>query len=1609
MPLHIPALAAAAAGYMTAQDCVRADDVSITDDENPGDIIKFHDYGDDENDVEINPYTSNDTDNDGRNQNRGGQTRRDSSSANKAMHQTLSDITPQAGKRESRRSVRFTSNNNINGMDDSAISTNARKRGKLESINPRVDAAIDESIRSMLYSEQSSRRSMGSQRQHQMIVQLKSVSASFDQDGAAAAAQPNLTAPGMVYEDSLLSGFCNGDFASGKVNNIRLKADSSCWVIAYNNSSSVLAVGLEDRVDFLETKNYTVMHSIPFSGNVSGIKWYGAEVLDGGSLVAPAVSSTSWKDSKRSLYDINRGELVAVCGLNGQVNVYHVYIPLLELRGATPLHSFHVAGEVRSMVMQYMPKHDVLIVAVGDTTGKITLSTMTKDVGSVFLKETNKVVEDKGLNNSILSLAIHSSETTDFLVSTCKDGTVAVDELFHHVPSSILDGLSMKDHTAGFISFGESIWCTQRNGPIRACVVFQDGSHLAFGGYDKTLVIVDIDLWAVVREMPLQGTINHVSFDRLNRYMVVGCRDKSITMFDTSTYVAIKRWETSGWVTCITWSNPGLFSDVMAVRSESKAISLIDLTPVHSTDAELSHEEGSDGCSTTWSPDGHYLARIDGNRIVVVDSRFGFSQVAECDALGASQLRQIQFSPILLKKYDDACQSQPSASNSEQPGNANANSNNDGDSHDEPLNDVLMLAAVGTNGYLQLLELKYDDNAVNFEIIQAQFVEANLWTVQWSNDAKLIFVGGKEGNLHAFSSDKLRHHGEPVAINDRIWDIEAMQVPLLQISQNKKSPPSSPPSQSSHPLIAVASGDYKAVLYDGETLEPMLQVMRPRAVRCLGSHPKQPLLAIGDSAGMVAVVDYHMEETIFEFEVGGRVNSLDFSPVGDFLLIGTDDCIFLLCETKTYNTVQVFERGSFATSGQFSSNGKYMSLGSASDPYSIVRMGPFLGIDHVPLSDEDMLSQLPSWALKETLHRSGFGPSLIQRQMLIGSHKSLQWVASSLKDHPDAIHTIDRSQNEGCFDTAIRLRKIKLLKLALTTMVDGSMESNMDGRRSILTSNVPKIGMVALQTMLNNYPSELVVEILREIRFVKVPFTTAHAISDERRQLICGSDSYLDPWVTKPSIAKPEPIADYSKLNRTPAVLPLPGLGSFEFLSIMILKAPAIAFDNEAMGLVLKVLWRYHIRRYFIVDTLIFALYYSLWVVLVDITTSSTQYLSSTISHQLVAGVLLAINTLFVMKECLQSNFGRRPGYFSSLWNTVDILSCIMVYSFTMMVITQSDFNDGTVPVAVVTSLLLTMKLLSYLRAFHDTGWLVAVLNQNFNDVRGFLVVLLAIIIGFSTAFRLVFGSYEPDCEVQLESDANGDQTLAEDCDDSPFGSLRRSFLSTFELTILGSYDPQLLYQNDNKTLAALMFVLAVTCVLVVALNALISVLADSYARVQENATANRRKERAELIVEYMTLLPAWRVRQIEKSTRYFHALLEADADGDLVLETDDWRGGLNALRDDIQEMNESNLETTRQALEEMRMDIDREISNFRKEVSSALRDIAVDVRKIQKLQRVDPLVVSGRRAVKAVKQIGSKIGRKRSGGGDGSPANRWNKVLNQAQQRQQPKRNKKK
>lgn len=166
---------------------------------------------------------------------------------------------------------------------------------------------------------------------------------------------------------------------------------------------------------------------------------------------------------------------------------------------------------------------------------------------------------------------------------------------------------------------------------------------------------------------------------------------------------------------------------------------------------------------------------------------------------------------------------------------------------------------------------------------------------------------------------------------------------------------------------------------------------------------------------------------------------------------------------------------------------------------------------------------------------------------------------------------------------------------------------------------------------------------------------------------------------------------------RTPAVLPLPGLGRMQFLSFLLVKAPPTVFDNDAMAIVLRVLWRDHIRKWFILDFTLYAIFYVSWILLVD--SISVNSLDSGLSSEdrklyvlIVAVTTFTLNTLFALKELVQSDYGRRSGYIKSTWNQIDLLSivCVWLVSSTVTV-SAGFFESARGPLAVITTLLLTV------------------------------------------------------------------------------------------------------------------------------------------------------------------------------------------------------------------------------------------------------------------------------------------------------------------------------
>lgn len=384
----------------------------------------------------------------------------------------------------------------------------------------------------------------------------------------------------------------------------------------------------------------------------------------------------------------------------------------------------------------------------------------------------------------------------------------------------------------------------------------------------------------------------------------------------------------------------------------------------------------------------------------------------------------------------------------------------------------------------------------------------------------------------------------------------------------------------------------------------------------------------------------------------------------------------------------------------FSPNGQCLAMGSANGTYSILRLGPLLCID---LLHELDVKQIPSWALQQGLYRSPYGPSYIMRNMMEGNLDSLRRVAFLLQEHPEAIYAFDRRADKGCFDTALELRQPNLLKLVLTAVVDGSLNSDkILHRRCILTTDIPTMGIQVLEEMVENYSPDLIVDVLGSMVFLKVPFTQERPVHD-REIVECASPTYVDPFdhddLKKHSLFTDmeENITKGCSL-RTPAVLPLPGLGRMDFLQKLLVNAPPTVFDNLSMAVVLRVLWKDHIRKWFVLDFTLYAIFYVLWILLVDAT--STTILASSLGMSaedrklyvlIVSAFTLVFNTLFAIKELVQSDYGRRRGYIKSAWNVIDLLSIACVAFYAVAVGFLDYFEHEREPLAVITTLLLTL------------------------------------------------------------------------------------------------------------------------------------------------------------------------------------------------------------------------------------------------------------------------------------------------------------------------------
>ena len=130
-------------------------------------------------------------------------------------------------------------------------------------------------------------------------------------------------------------------------------------------------------------------------------------------------------------------------------------------------------------------------------------------------------------------------------------------------------------------------------------------------------------------------------------------------------------------------------------------------------------------------------------------------------------------------------------------------------------------------------------------------------------------------------------------------------------------------------------------------------------------------------------------------------------------------------------------------------------------------------------------------------------------------------------------------------------------------------------------------------------------------------------------------------------------------------------------------------------------------------------------------------------------------------------------------------------------------------------------------------------------------------------------------------------------------GGFFTALLTTFDIAILGNFSPGSFQLSAVFWLSQLVFVVMMMGIMVVALNALIALLGDSFERVQDSKAAKTSQLRAQFVVEYLSTLPEGRRSAIERAAMWTHELVPQSEYDRRVNDggaSSEWQGRLAAM-----------------------------------------------------------------------------------------------------------------
>ena len=306
--------------------------------------------------------------------------------------------------------------------------------------------------------------------------------------------------------------------------------------------------------------------------------------------------------------------------------------------------------------------------------------------------------------------------------------------------------------------------------------------------------------------------------------------------------------------------------------------------------------------------------------------------------------------------------------------------------------------------------------------------------------------------------------------------------------------------------------------------------------------------------------------------------------------------------------------------------------------------------------------------------------------------------------------------------------------------------------------------------------------------------------------------------------------------------------------------------------------------------------------------------------HFITCWLIIAVIAYFVCFEVIQISL-QKMDYFTSFWNYVDVISLVLnaVIVFADLAGLEAYRLRALFSFAV---LIMWFKLFYLLRFFFRTAFLVRMIIEIVRDMKWFVFVFSLAVGGFAHSFWLISENPAPDGE--------------------PF--INDHFLYAFAFSYrmsLGEFDVDGFEGTKYKLIAYVMWVLGTVTMLIILLNMLIAIMADTFERVQESSESQMLQEVASMMRENHFLLNR---KKTFGKYRYIYVISTERGEEENL----SWEGRLQYLKkfigdvgkDVVKHLDASEKRVTRMVDKRLN-EVETRVNRHHYEMSSKLQEIA--------------------------------------------------------------------